>query len=76
MENKSNCSKIVVLGIVLIVASIFLSPIVYGEYRYRKCIELAADLTANSQALKEFKNMFDYDAALKLQCYAAAFGEK
>ena len=78
MENqvkKSNCTTVVVIGVVFIVAAIFLSPILYGEYKYRRCVSLAAEVTANSKVYKEFKNFIYYDAVLRLQCYGSAFGE-
>jgi hypothetical protein len=77
MENKSNCSKIVLVGIVVIVASIFLSPIVYGEYKYRKCIGLINNLTVEMRELSGEKKAADYfQQMMILQCYGSAFNDK
>lgn len=77
MENKSNCSKIVLVGIVLIVASIFISPIVYGEYKYRKCIGLINNLTTEMRELSGEKKAAEYfQQMMILQCYGSAFNEK
>jgi hypothetical protein len=79
MENqnkKSSCPKVLVIGLVFIVAAILFAPILYDEYKYRRCIRLASDITNNSQLYKEVKSFIDYEAILRLQCYGAAFSDK
>ena len=79
MENqntKSSCSRVLVIGLIFIVISILFAPILYDEYKYRRCISLASDVTNNSKLYKEVKSFIDYEAILRLQCYGAAFGDK
>jgi hypothetical protein len=80
MENqvkKSNCTTVVVIGTVFIVASIFLSPIVYGEYKYRKCIGLIDNLSAEMKDVSGDKKAAEYfKQMMVLQCYGSAFGEQ
>lgn len=80
MENQvknSNCTTVIVISTVFIVASIFLSPIVYGEYKYRKCIGLIDNLSAEIKDASGDKKAADYfKQMMVLQCYGSAFGEK
>ncbi len=76
MENKSNCSKVLIIGIVLVIASIFLSPILYSEYRYRKCIGLIDGLVKEMKSLSDEKSALYFEKMMVLQCYGSAFGEK
>lgn len=77
MENKSKCSIILIIGIVLVIASIFASPIIYGEYKYRKCIGLVDNLTVEMKELSGEKKGADYfQKMMLLQCYGSAFGDK
>ncbi len=74
---KSNCTTVVVIGVAFIVASIFLSPIVYGEYKYRKCIGLIDNLSAEMKDLSGEKRAAEYfKQMMVLQCYGSAFGDK
>jgi len=79
MENtitKSNCSTILIVGFSLVVMAILFAPILYDEYKYRRCISLASDITNNSQLYKQIKDFVDYEAVLRLQCYGSAFNDK
>lgn len=80
MENqakKSNCTTVVVIGVAFIVAAIFLSPILYGEYKYRKCIGLIDNLSAEMKDISGEKKAAEYfKQMMVLQCYGSAFGEK
>jgi hypothetical protein len=77
MENtKSSCPKLIIGSAVVVVVTILFAPILYDEYKYRRCISLASDITNNSKLYKEVKSFVDYEAILRLQCYGAAFGDK
>ena len=79
MENqntKSSCSKVLVIGLIFVVIAILFAPILYDEYKYRRCIRLASDVTNNSKLYKEVKSFIDYEAILRLQCYGATIGDK
>jgi hypothetical protein len=77
MENtKSSCPKLIIGSAVVVVITILFAPILYDEYKYRRCIALASDITNNSKLYKEVKSFVDYEAILRLQCYGAAFGDK
>lgn len=77
MENtKSSCPKLIIGSAVVVVITILFAPILYDEYKYRRCISLASDITNNSKLYKEVKSFVDYEAILRLQCYGAAFGDK
>ncbi len=77
MENtKSSCPKLIIGSAVVVVVAILFAPIVYDEYKYRRCISLASDITNNSKLYKEVKSFVDYEAILRLQCYGATFGDK
>ena len=75
-STKSNCPKFVIGGAIAVVVAILFAPIVYDEYKYRRCISLASDITNNSKLYKEVKSFVDYEAILRLQCYGATFGDK
>ncbi len=64
-----------VVGVIAIIASIFLSPIVYNEYKYRKCVALTSEFAQNSQMVKEVGKAMDFEGMLKLKCYGVAYGD-
>jgi hypothetical protein len=74
---KSNCTTVVIIGTIFIVVSIFLSPIIYGEYKYRKCIGLIDNLSAEMKDASGDNKAADYfKQMLVLQCYGSAFGKE